>query len=45
MSRNILDTLGMGEEVLEGKKAWLYAEEILLLVSRTFALNINVLKG
>ena len=45
MSRNILDTLGMGEEVLEGKKAWMYAEEILLLVSRTFALNINVLKG
>lgn len=45
MSRNILDTLGMGEEVLEGKKAWRYAEEILLLVSRTFALNINVLKG
>ena len=45
MSKNILDTLGMGEEVLEGKKAWMYAEEILLLVSRTFALNINVLKG
>ena len=45
MSRNIMDTLGMGEEVLEGKKAWMYAEEILLLVSRTFALNINVLKG
>ena len=45
MSRNILDTLGMGEEVLEEKKAWMYAEEILLLVSRTFALNINVLKG
>ena len=42
---NILDSLGMGEEVLEGKKAWLYAEEILLQVSRTFALNINVLKG
>ena len=42
---NILDTLGMGEEVLEGKKAWMYAEEILLHVSRTFALNINVLKG
>ena len=40
-----MDTLGMGEDVLEGKKAWLYAEEILLLVSRTFALNINVLKG
>jgi len=45
MSKNILDTLGMGEEVLEGKKAWMYAEEILQLVSRTFALNINVLKG
>ena len=45
MSKNILDTLGMGEEVLDGKKAWQYAEEILLLVSRTFALNINVLKG
>ena len=45
MSRNILDTLGMGEEVLDGKMAWKYAEEILLLVSRTFALNINVLKG
>lgn len=45
MSRNILDTLGMGEEVLEGKRAWQYAEEILLRVSRTFALNINVLKG
>lgn len=42
---NILDSLGMGEDVLEGKKAWLYAEEILLHVSRTFALNINVLKG
>lgn len=45
MSKNILDTLGMGEEVLDGKQAWRYAEEILLLVSRTFALNINVLKG
>ena len=45
MSRNILDTMGMGEDVLRGKKAWRYAEEILLKVSRTFALNINVLKG
>lgn len=27
------------------KKAWAYAEERLLQVSRTFALNINVLKG
>ncbi len=35
----------MGEAVLDGKKAWKYAEEILLQVSRTFALNINVLKG
>ncbi len=35
----------MGEFVLSGKKAWTYAEEILLQVSRTFALNINVLKG
>jgi len=42
---NILDQAGMGEAVLEGKKAWVYAEEILLQVSRTFALNINVLKG
>lgn len=42
---NILDQVGMGEAVLEGKKAWTYAEEILLQVSRTFALNINVLKG
>ena len=45
MSKTILDTMGMGEDVLEGKKAWRYAEEILLKVSRTFALNINVLKG
>ncbi len=42
---NILDQVGMGEAVLDGKKAWTYAEEILLQVSRTFALNINVLKG
>jgi len=42
---NILDQAGMGEAVLSGKKAWVYAEEILLKVSRTFALNINVLKG
>lgn len=42
---NILDQVGMGESVLSGKKAWCYAEEILLQVSRTFALNINVLKG
>ncbi len=42
---NILDQVGMGEAVLTGKKAWTYAEEILLQVSRTFALNINVLKG
>ena len=42
---NILDQVGMGEAVLTGKEAWAYAEEILLQVSRTFALNINVLKG
>jgi len=42
---NILEQVGMGESVLTGKKAWTYAEEILLQVSRTFALNINVLKG
>lgn len=42
---NILEQAGMGEAVLSGKKAWNYAEEILLQVSRTFALNINVLKG
>lgn len=42
---NILDQVGMGESVLSGKKAWAYAEDILLKVSRTFALNINVLKG
>lgn len=42
---NILDQAGMGEAVLDGKKAWNYAEEILLQVSRTFALNINALKG
>lgn len=42
---NILDQTGMGEAVLTGKQAWAYSEEILLKVSRTFALNINVLKG
>lgn len=42
---NILDQAGMGEAVLSGKKAWAYSEDILLKVSRTFALNINVLKG
>ena len=42
---NILDSIGVGENVLEGRAAWNYAEEILLQVSRTFALNINVLKG
>lgn len=42
---NVLDQMGMGEAGLTGKKAWQYAEEILLQVSRTFALNINVLKG
>ncbi len=42
---NVLDQMGMGEALLTGKKAWQYAEEILLQVSRTFALNINVLKG
>jgi len=42
---NILDSIGVGENVLEGRAAWKYAEEILLHVSRTFALNINVLKG
>lgn len=42
---NILDQAGMGEAVLSGKEAWTYAEDILLKVSRTFALNINVLKG
>lgn len=42
---NILDQAGMGEAVLTGKEAWAYSEDILLKVSRTFALNINVLKG
>ena len=37
--------MGLGEALLTGKEAWQYAEEILLQVSRTFALNINVLKG
>ncbi len=42
---NILDSIGVGENVLDGRAAWKYAEDILLKVSRTFALNINVLKG
>ena len=42
---NILDSIGVGENVLNGREAWKYAEDILLQVSRTFALNINVLKG
>ena len=42
---NILDSIGVGENVLDGRAAWKYAEDILLQVSRTFALNINVLKG
>lgn len=42
---NILDSIGVGESVLDGRAAWKYAEEILLQVSRTFALNINALKG
>lgn len=42
---NILEQMGAGDAGLTGKKAWMYAEEILLQVSRTFALNINVLKG
>ena len=42
---NILDSVGVGEGILNGRAAWKYAEEILLQVSRTFALNINVLKG
>ena len=42
---NILESIGVGENVLSGREAWKYAEEILLQVSRTFALNINVLKG
>ena len=45
MMSNILDSIGVGENVLDGRAAWKYAEEILLQVSRTFALNINVLKG
>ena len=40
-----LDSLDVGEKVLEGKAAWKYAEDILQLVSRTFALNIQVLRG
>lgn len=43
MPKNVLESMGMGENILEN--AWDYAEEILLQVSRTFALNINVLKG
>ena len=39
------DCFGVGGEVLEGKAAWKYAEDILQLVSRTFALNIQVLRG
>ena len=42
---NILEQIGVGENVLDGRAAWKYAEEILLQVSRTFALNINALKG
>ena len=40
-----LDSLDVGEKVLEGKAAWKYAEDVLQLVSRTFALNIQVLRG
>ena len=40
-----LDGLYKVDEVLEGKAAWKYAEDILQLVSRTFALNIQVLRG
>lgn len=40
-----LDGLYKVEEKLEGKAAWKYAEDILQLVSRTFALNIQVLRG
>ena len=40
-----LDSLDVGEKVLEGKAAWKYAEDALQLVSRTFALNIQVLRG
>jgi len=39
------DCYGVGGEVLEGKAAWKYAEDMLQLVSRTFALNIQVLRG
>lgn len=41
----MLDQVGVGETALKGKDAWNYAEKILLQVSRTFALNINILKG
>ena len=40
-----LDGLYKVENVLDGKMAWNYAEEALQLVSRTFALNIQVLRG
>ena len=40
-----LDGLYKVDEVLEGKAAWKYAEDTLQLVSRTFALNIQVLRG
>lgn len=42
---NILDSIEVGESTMNRREAWKYAEEILLQVSRTFALNINVLKG
>ena len=40
-----LDGLYKVEDVLVGKAAWKYAEDTLQLVSRTFALNIQVLRG
>ena len=40
-----LDGLYNVEDVLEGRAAWKYAEDALQLVSRTFALNIRVLRG
>ena len=30
---------------MNSREAWRYAEDRLLLVSRTFALNINILAG
>ena len=42
---NRFESFGVGEKVLNGKAAWKYAEDILQLVSRTFALNIQVLRG